>query len=476
MNIHNNLTGALDSDDSVYQMMQTRRIHQWGITMHSLPQSILNRVFALILAALCASCSVGGGPLFGDSDPTDIEEESYTADADGTYETIDADTNTPTKSESYAMPVEPKSAPTVKPTAARTSRVALRDNVPERYTVKQGDTLWDISALFLQDPWLWPEIWYFNPQIDNPHLIYPGDVLILVYVDGQPQLRVVRDGQTAPDLTPTATPAPRAIVPEAPRGLRTQKMTPRIREEGLEKAIPTIPLNVIEPFLIKPRIVTKKELERAPYVVSSVDRHLATAEGHIIYIRNLKSDQDVRYNIFRPGAALRDPKNGKLLGYETILVSEAKLIRGGDPATLQITRSLRETLNGDRVLPADDGKISYNFMPKPPKDQIEGQIIQLVDSLFQTAQRQIVIINLGLRQGMEIGTVLAIDQRGGEVNDPFAKSGFHTVELPDERAGLLMVFRVFDKVSYGLIMESTRPVHLYDMVRNPVSAADLASE
>jgi hypothetical protein len=463
---------------SMYQMMQTRHIHQWGITMHSLPQSILTRVFALILAVLCASCSVGGGPLFGgnsDSNPPEVDEEPYIEDAEVTAaeETYAPDETSP------ATPMQPAtSAKASTRPAAKAVRVALRDNVPERYTVKQGDTLWDISALFLRDPWLWPEIWYFNPQIDNPHLIYPGDVLILVYVDGQPQLRLVRDGQTGPDIAtpPTIATPTRVIGPEAPRGLRTAKLSPRTREESLEKAIPTIPVSAIEPFLIKPMVVTKKQLERAPYVVNSLDRHLATAEGHIIYVRNLKSEEDVRYNIFRPGAALKDPKNGKLLGYETILVSEAKLIRSGDPATLQITRSLRETLNGDRILPADNGKISYNFMPKPPKSNVQGQIITLVDSLFQTAQRQIVIINLGERQDMEIGTVLAIDQRGGEVRDPFANDGFGTVKLPDERTGLVMIFRVFDRVSYGLIMESTRPVHLHDIVHSPVPTADLASE
>jgi hypothetical protein len=450
--------------------------------MHSLWQSTLTRVFALILAALCASCSLGSGPLFeiDDSSPAPVEEEAATMTEEAEYyaETAEERVTPPAETQpATKATVKPTAKPVAQP-APRTTRIALRDNVPERYTVQRGDTLWDIAALFLKDPWLWPEIWYFNPQIDNPHLIYPGDVLVLVYIDGQPQLRLVRDGQTdipVPQTT-TTTQTPRIVGPEAPRGLRSQKMSPRIREEGLEKAIPTIPVSVIEPFLIKPRIVTKKELRRAPYVVSSVDRHLATAEGHVIYVRNLKSDEDVRYSIFRPGSALRDPKNGKLLGYETILVSEAKLLHGGDPATLQITRSLRETLNGDRILPADDGKISYNFVPREPKHKVEGQVIHLVDSLFQTAQRQIVIINLGERQGMEIGTVLAIDQRGGEVSDPFSEGGFHTVELPDERAGLMMIFRVFERVSYGLIMETVRPVHLHDMVRNPRPTAEAPND
>jgi hypothetical protein len=457
-----------------------------GITMHRLPQSIHIRVFALILAALCTSCSVGTGPLFGDWESSEpepsVEEEIYPEKAEAEAETTSpAETSTPPAREPapaakpVAKPVVAK--PVAKP-APKATRVALRDNVPERYTVKQGDTLWDISSLFLKDPWLWPEIWYFNPQIDNPHLIYPGDVLILVYIDGQPQLRLVRDGQTVPETTTTTTTTTATTTPTTPRGpvappgLRSQNLSPRIRKEGLDKAIPTIPVSMIEPFLIKPQVVTKRELERAPYVVNSLDKHLATAEGHIVYVRNLKSDEDVRYNIFRPGAALKDPRNGKLLGYETILVSEAKLLRGGDPATLEITRSLRETLNGDRILPAEDGRISYNFIPREPKNKVEGQIISMIDTLFQTAQRQVVIVNLGEREGMEIGTVLGIDQRGDVVNDPYADEGFLPVKLPDERSGLLMIFRVFDRVSYGLIMETVRPVHLHDMVRNPVPTAE----
>lgn len=427
--------------------------------MHSLPISTLSRAFALILAALCASCSFGGGPLFGggSSSPEAAPEEE--PDVETLAETEQTEPVPPAAPPAAAKPLS------TRPVTARTTRIALRDNVPERYIVKKGDTLWDIAALFLKDPWLWPEIWYFNPQIDNPHLIYPGDVLILVYIDGQPQLRVVRDGQPTPDTA--VIPTPRVVVPEAPRGLRTEKLSPRTREESLEKAIPTIPVSAIEPFLVKPRIVTKKELRRAPYVVNSLDQHLATAESHIIYVRNLKSDEDVRYSIFRPGAELKDPRTGRVIGYETVMVSEAKLVRSGDPATLEITRSLRETLNGDRVLPAEDGKINYNFVPKEPKNNVEGEIIWLVDSLFQTAQRQVVIINLGKRDGMEIGTVLAIDQRGGEVKDPYASVGFHTVKLPNERAGIMMVFRVFEQASYGLIMESARPVHLHDIVRNP---------
>ncbi|HEX7027752.1 MAG TPA: LysM peptidoglycan-binding domain-containing protein, partial [Gammaproteobacteria bacterium] len=268
-------------------------------------------------------------------------------------------------------------------------RIALRDDVPDRYVVKKGDTLWDISSLFLRDPWLWPEIWYFNPQIDNPHLIYPGDILTLVYVDGKPQLRVTRDGATT--VQPPDT---------APAGIETVRLSPHVRTEDLKQAIPTIPLDVIGPFLVKPRVVSEEELEAAPYILSSLDRHLINASGNTVYARNFKEGAaDIRYSIFRPGRVFKDPKTDKVLGYETTLVSEAKLVEPGDPATLVLTRSLRETLNGDRILPADSGRISHNFIPKAPSTRVEGQIIALVDAISHAAQRQVVVINLGEQDG-----------------------------------------------------------------------------
>ncbi len=350
-------------------------------------------------------------------------------------------------------------------------RIALRDDIPSQYIVKKGDTLWDIASLFLQDPWLWPEIWYFNPQIDNPHLIYPGDILMLVYIDGKPVLRLA-NGTDANGQVIT-----RVIEPSAPGGIKTIKMSPRIRTENLGQAIPTIPVSSIEPFLLQPRVITREELENAPYIVSSLDKHLISATGNTVYARNLVDTGDVRYNIFRPGRVFRDPRTREILGYETILVSEAKLTQAGDPASLVLTRSLRETLNGDRILPAEKGKLSYNFVPRPPETQVDGEIIALVDAISQTAQRQIIVMNLGTRHGIEIGTVLAIDQAGESARDPFAKkSRFRNITMPKTRAGLVMVFRVFDNVSYGLIMDSTRAIHVNDLISNPTPSADVLSQ
>lgn len=407
-----------------------------GREMHKLLHIVKTATPGAILAVLLGACS---GQAVKESDYFEYEDEP-----------------TPDVAEPAEPPAEPERAPV---------RIALRDDVPDRYVVKKGDTLWDISALFLRDPWLWPEIWYFNPQIDNPHLIYPGDILTLVYVDGKPQLRLTRDGVT---VQPPDT---------APAGIETVRLSPRVREEDLKQAIPTIPLDVIGPFLVKPRIVSKEELEAAPYIVSSLDRHLIAASGNTVYVRNFKEEGlDVRYSIFRPGRVFKDPQTGKVLGYETTLVSEAKLAAPGDPATLILTRSFRETLNGDRILPVDSGRISSNFIPKAPSTRVEGQIIALVDAISNAARRQVVVINLGEQDGMEPGTVLAIEQLGGRVRDPFSNGGSSIVTLPNTRAGLLMVFRVFDQVSYGLIMSSTRPVQTHDFVRNPIPSANVLTQ
>lgn len=406
---------------------------RWGIEMLKQLRPFVYALWGAIVAALLVACSGAKVQQSGDYG----------------YQVYEDDT----KAEAV-VPPPPRKKPSV--------RIALRDDVPGQYVVKKGDTLWDIASLFLRDPWLWPEIWYFNPQIDNPHLIYPGDILTLVYVDGQPQLRLVRDG-TGEVLEPTL-----------PANIPRTTLEPRIRTEDLKQAIPTIPVASIEPFLTMPRVITKEELDNSPYIVSSQDAHLINATGNTIYARRLQYHDDVRYHIFRPGRKFIDPKTKRILGYETTLVSEAKLIATGDPATLTITRSIRETLNGDRILPAEKGKISYNFIPHPPSSDVEGQIIALIDALSHTAQRQVVVLNLG-ESDVDIGTVLAIDQVGSVVRDPYSGRGNRRVKLPDVRAGLLMVFRVFDQVSYGLIVDTTRTVHLNDRVLNPASSAEMLS-
>lgn len=395
-----------------------------------------------IMTAFLASCSFGGS-----KKGTDFGEGDY---APAEVTAIDEPDPFFAEPDVQAQPVKTQ-APVVK------QRIAIREDTPDSYIVKSGDTLWGIATFFLEDPWLWPEIWYFNPQIENPHLIYPGDIISLVYVDGKPQLRLKRDGDQILTQVPAQT------------GLETFKLSPRIRSESIKSAIPTVPLNAIRPFLINPRIISQQELDAAPYVLSSLDNHLVTSQGNRIYVRGLESANESRYNIFRPGKKFYDPETEELLGIQTIKVSEAQLNQLGDPSTMTLTNSLRETLNGDRILPAEEGRLDYNFIPKAPDSDMNGQIISLVDAISYTAKNQIVVINLGSRDGVDVGNVFAIDQKLDSARDHWSKKKGEVVKLPELRIGLLMVFRVFDRVSYGIVVDAKRTIHLNDAVRNPNS-------
>jgi hypothetical protein len=343
------------------------------------------------------------------------------------------------------------------------AEVALKDNHPEVYVVQPGDTLWDISAKFLEKPWLWPEIWQVNPQVQNPHLIYPGDVLSLVYIDGKPRL-VRKPG----------------IV----------KLSPKVREISRGQAVAPLPLEYVKPFLVGARIVDKEQLDKAPYVVASDGDHLMAGVGVRVYARGIpKSEPLQNFAIFRPGSEYRDPKTGEILGFEAIHVGTAQLKRNGDPATLDITDSVKEALNGDRLLPIDNTYLVPEFYPRAPEKQVEGQIISVYDGVTQIGQYHVVVINRGKREGMMPGHVLTIWSRGATIKDRVAierrrqEDGYNVfseigekltgtneqeqVTLPDEEAGELMIFRVFDKVSLALVMRATRPIHVQDPVRSP---------
>lgn len=321
--------------------------------------------------------------------------------------------------------------------------VELNPNHPQRYVVVKGDTLWDIAGRFLQDPWLWPEIWHVNPEIANPHLIYPGDVIKLVYVDGKPRL-------------------------ELERGRPTVKLSPQIRSEPIRKAIPTIPLDSIRQFLTEPHVLTREELDRAPYVVSSAGEHLVTAAGDRVYVRGVADEDHRQFVIVREGEPYVDPQTGELLGLEALYVADASVERFGDPATMAVQRSDSEVRVGDRLVPIEE-EVTYetSFEPRAPAQTVDGQIIAVLNGVSQIGRNQVVVINRGRREGMEPGHVLAIYQKGKTIDDPVTEDRHDTVTLPDERAGLLMVFRTFDRVSFGLVMRASTNMHVLDVVRNP---------
>lgn len=371
--------------------------------------------------------------------------------------------------------------------------VAINPDNPGNYTVVEGDTLWDISARFLTYPWQWPDIWQANPQIENPHLIYPGDRIYLTYKDGRPILNLAR-GRMAGD--------------------RRVKLSPSIREYRHDGAITPIPLDAIRPFLSRPQVMELADIEKAPYVVSSQDVHLANGAGDRIYIRNLGQPTTDKYSIFRVGGEYRDGGTGELLGHEVLHIGDVTIERVGDPATARIVRSSKEILNGDRLMPQQADEYP-DFVPRAPDGGVDGSIISVIDGVSQIGQYNVVVIDRGLADGIQPGHVLAIYQAGVEVKDelasaieaqerydsiqhaPSESTGFahltdtihanfmaakrsldvflneprggrpQVITLPEERAGELMVFRSFDNVSYALIMNTQRPVHLLDKVRNP---------
>lgn len=326
---------------------------------------------------------------------------------------------------------------------------AVPADKPERYVVKKGDTLWDIAATILKNPWLWPEMWHINTQIRNPHLIFPGDVILLYYVDGKPYLTLEGAAGTRPTL---------------PAGVGTVKLKPTIRYKNLDQAIDTLPRKAIAAFLSNPRVLTEEEFDDAPYIFSSRDSHLVNGQGDRVYVRNVKDEQQIEYVVVRKGEAYVDPETYEVLGYEAQDVADARMVRVDDPSTVVITRARKEVLTGDRIIPHLEQKIQFNFFPRAPRQVIGGKIIAVYDGLSQIGQYNIVIINRGEEQGVEVGHIFAVYQAGTYVRD--SRSG-DDVLLPEERAGLLMVFKVFEKLSYGLIMETERVLTVNDSIRNP---------
>jgi len=323
----------------------------------------------------------------------------------------------------------------------------LNPKHPDRYVVQPGDTLWDISAMFLRDPWYWPEIWYVNPQIHNPHLIYPGDVLTLVYVNGRPQIRLER-GVT--------------------QGRTTDRLSPRIREEPIRQSIPTIPSASIRAFLKHGQVLERGQSKNLPYIMSVRDGFLMAGAGDDVYVRGDLGAEGTGYSVIKVGDPLIDPDDGDVVAYEGIFVGAGTIRRAGDPATLRLHRTTREAVAGDRLM-NDEFDVPLQFFPHAPDGQIDASIIAVVDGVSQIGQYHVVILNRGERDGLETGHVLTVWQAGTRVGDRFSSGLFkEKVRLPDERAGTLMIFKVYDRISYGLIMEAFSEVHVLDKARTPL--------
>lgn len=332
------------------------------------------------------------------------------------------------------------------------AQVELRDNHPDRYTVVKGDTLWDISGKFLRKPWKWPELWHANPQVRNPHLIYPGDVLNLVYIDGQPRL-VLNRGES--------------------RG--TIKLSPNVRRTPMADAIPPIPLEAINSWLLNNRIMdVKDDFKEAPYVLTGAAERVLSGNNDRVYVRG-ELDEAEGYDIFRQGREYKDPKTGELLGYNADYVGSGRVIERTerdkelDPATeriatLNLTRSFQEVVAGDRVFESEERSIRSRFMPSAPAHEVDGVILDVPRGISQIGRFDVVTLNLGEQDGMKEGNVLAVYKTGETVRDQVTRQ---MVKVPDERAGELMVFRVYERISYALVLRSERNLEVLDKVRNP---------
>lgn len=313
----------------------------------------------------------------------------------------------------------------------------LAGDHPDEYVVQVGDTLWDIAATFLNDPWYWPEIWYINPQIENPHLIYPGDVIGLTYIDGQPRVTTVRAG--------------------------TVRLSPQARVTPLSEAVTSIPYDAVAAFLSTGVILEKDEVKDLPYLVATKGDHLIASAGNTIYVRGSSAQPGTTFNVVHVGDPLVDPDDDRLVGYQGILIGETTMRRSGDPATFLLNESKQEAIQGDVLVPTAVD-VPLNFFPKAPSTRIDGQIISVVGGVTQIGQYQVVVLNRGSSDGLAVGDVLTVFQQGEEVRDHVSGG---TVKLPDEEAGTVMVFKVYGDIGYGLVMEATTAIHIYDYVRNP---------
>ncbi len=387
------------------------------------------RLTVFLLAASLAACS---GMQPDDSGLAPVPRSAEPADANSLDPDRSAASGVDSSYEPNLVPIED-------------SRVALAEGVPDRYVVQPGDTLWDIANVFLKDPWYWPEIWHVNPEIENPHLIYPGDVLALVWIDGQPRITAVRGS--------------------------AYRLSPQARITPLEQAARSIPYEQIAAFLSKGLVLERDQIEGLPYILATRDKHLIAAAGNDVYVRGGEPAQPgTRYSVVHVGDALVDPDNNQVVGYQGIYVGEGALARGGDPATVTLTSTNREALRGDRLLP-ESVDIPLNFFPKAPDSDIEGRIISVVDGVSQIGQYMVVVLNRGARDGLAPGHVLTVFQAGDVVTDRFGGNSMfygEEVKLPDEEAGTVMVFKVYDRIAYGLVMEATSAIHVLDAVRNPI--------
>ena len=398
------------------------------------------------LAGLVVLMSMSGCAWFHHGDEPAVAAMPSSPQVPDSTEAIPADEMTATEAATSGAGATAESGPTT------VDAGMINPNAPKSYTVKRGDTLWGIASTFLRDPWLWPEVWYINPQVANPHLIYPGDTLALAFGrDGKPIIRLEQGGAA--------------------------RLDPRLRSSPLDGAIPTIPYSAISAFLSRPSVLTDEQVKHAPHVIAFRDEHVVAGTGHEVYIADLKATPNSRYSVVHVGDALRDPDDNKVVGYQGIYTATALVSQPGDPTKALLIDTNRETVQGDKVLSADLD-VPLNFMLRAPRNDVHGRIISVIEGTQAIGQYQVVVINRGKRHGIDAGHVLAVDSAGKVVPDVREQAGSKRfwggsglfdkkVKLPDERAGTLLVFKSYDRVSYALIVGASNVIHVQDVVHNP---------
>lgn len=365
--------------------------------------------------------------------------------------------------------------------------VELRPDHPERYQVQHGDTLWGIAARYLDAPWRWRDIWKGNPKVANPNLIYPGDMLVLSYHGGEPRVRVED-------------------------GMRVVRLEPRVRTQELDAAIPTVPVSTLGPFLSRPVVADEEAIDAAPYVVGFPDNRAVAGVGDRIFVRSIFANHGSRWEILRPGEEFRDYESGERLGFEASYIGSAELVQSGDPATLRVTRVALEIMPGDRLRPAAEEAAIRAFLPRPVGDSLTGHIISVLNGVSQIGQYDVVVIDRGSENAVEVGDVFGV-YRGGDLKRDSVKSrknewnwrnesplktdfwygdweltGWRRNQLDDNAplplhvearkktdhfvepnwpVGTAMVFRSFPRVSFALIMNASAAIHVGNLVSAP---------
>jgi hypothetical protein len=322
--------------------------------------------------------------------------------------------------------------------------LALKPDAPDRYIVVPGDTLWGIAERYTDSPWRWPELWDMNKdQIHNPHLIYPGNVIL---IDRARARLAIAD---------------------------TLKMSPKVRAESTAKQeIPSIPPAIIEPFLTRPLVVEPDGLERAATIVGTEENRVVLGAGNRAYVRGMGGSKERDWFVYRQGEPLVDPDTNTTLGFEAVYLGTARVLIAGDPATVELTTATREISAGDKLVPAGRPQL-VNYAPRAPGVQVKGRVISLYGGVSRTGEagpQDVVALNRGRAGGLEVGHVLALYSQGETVLDvshPKYVARENMITLPNERYGVAFVFRVFEQVSYALVMHVTRPVRPLDVVQNP---------